>query len=369
MNVKKTQWLCAICISGTILASCSASENDAESGDNERNDKIILLESTTNDVSVMPLKKRKFSQELLSNGKIAPQRKAELRFETNEIVTKVYVKNGDRVHKGDKLAELDMFKLQNALLNAEDALERAKLDLQDVLIGQGYAVEDFEAVPEDVMKLAKVKSGYDQSMIQYDQAKRNVECATLTAPFDGVVANLFTKPYNPASTSETFCTVMDTEQMEVDFTVLESELPLIKVGDRVVIVPYAETSSHYEGRVSEINPTVDDNGMVKVKASVNAKGRLFSGMNVKVSVRRTLDAQLIIPKTAVVQRSGRTVVFTLQNGKAIWNYVQTGMENADSCVVSDRSADGVEEGLLEGDTVIVSGNVNLAHESPVVVTK
>ena len=109
--------------------------------------------------------------------------------------------------------------------------------------------------------------------------------------------------------------------------------------------------------------------MVKVKASVNAKGRLFSGMNVKVSVRRTLDAQLIIPKTAVVQRSGRTVVFTLQNGKAIWNYVQTGMENADSCVVSDRSADGVEEGLLEGDTVIVSGNVNLAHESPVVVTK
>ena len=109
--------------------------------------------------------------------------------------------------------------------------------------------------------------------------------------------------------------------------------------------------------------------MVKVRALVDGKGKLFSGMNVRISVRRFLGNQLVIPKTAVVLRSGKQVVFTLEKGKAQWNYVQTGLENADSCIVSNKEDKGVTDGLIEGDMVIVSGNVNLAHEAPVKVTK
>ena len=105
--------------------------------------------------------------------------------------------------------------------------------------------------------------------------------------------------------------------------------------------------------------------MVKVKAGVNGEGKLFSGMNVRVSVRRNLGEQLVIPKTAVVLRSGKQVVFTLKEGRAMWNYVHTGLENATEYVVSDKSRKGVEDGLLEGDTVIVTGNLNLAHEAEV----
>ena len=75
------------------------------------------------------------------------------------------------------------------------------------------------------MKLARVKSGYDQSLSQYELAAYEEEHATLVAPFDGVVANLFSKPFNEASTSESFCSIIGTQSMEVDFTVLESELP------------------------------------------------------------------------------------------------------------------------------------------------
>ena len=82
------------------------------------------------------------------------------------------------------------------------------------------------------MKLARVRSGYDQSLAQYELAAYEEEHATLVAPFDGVVANLFSKPFNEASTSEAFCSIIGTQGMEVDFTVLESELPLIKSGDK-----------------------------------------------------------------------------------------------------------------------------------------
>ena len=246
-------------------------------------------------------------------------------------------------------------------------LEAVWETLKDVLIGQGYTPDDFSKVPEETMKLAKVKSGYEQSKSQYELTKRETEHATLVAPFDGIVANLFSKPYNLANTSEAFCTVIDTRGMETDFTVLENELAFIKTGDKVMITPYAGGGS-YEGSVSEINPLVDANGMVKVKAAVNGQGKLFSGMNVRVSVKRSLGEQLVIPKTAVVLRSGKQVVFTLKEGKAMWNYVHTGLENATEYVVSDKSQGGVEDGLLEGDTVIVTGNLNLAHETEVTIS-
>ena len=161
----------------------------------------------------------------------------------------------------------------------------------------------------------KSKSGYEQSKAQYESAQYDMEQATLTAPFDGVIANLFEKRYNMPKTSEPFCRVINTGNMEVDFTVLENELPLLKVGDKVEITPYASAAGVRQGSISEINPLVDENGMVRVKARVNGSNKLFDGMNVRVSVKRSVGEQLVIPKTAVVLRSGKQVVFTLKDGK------------------------------------------------------
>lgn len=352
-----------LCLTLATLTACS----DKKKEDASKEGVATVLPDTKNEVTTLILNKQPFHHELVSNGKVTAKGLADLRFESSEVVAHIYVKNGDRVQRGQKLAELDKFRLTNKLAQAKDALEKARLELQDVLIGQGYPAEKLNSVPAEVMQLAKVKSGYDQSYAQYELAKREEEHATLTAPFEGVVANLFAKPHNIASTSEVFCTIVDTQGMEADFVVLESELPLIKQGDQVVVRPYADAASSYEGSISEINPLVDDKGMVKVRAKVNGKGKLFSGMNVRVSVQRSLGQQLVIPKSAVVLRSGKQVVFTLSGDRAMWNYVLTGLENSDTYIVSNKADSGVTDGLLEGDTVIVTGNVNLAHEAPVVV--
>lgn len=359
--------LYVLTLSSLLMTACSGEKQSTATEEEEG--VSTALPEVKNDVSVIALHQQVFNHELISNGKVSARGHADLRFESSEVIARIYVKNGDRVRKGQKLAELDKFKLANRLAQANDALEKAKLELKDVLIGQGYTTDNFDKVSDETMKLAKVKSGYEQSRVQYELAKREEERATLTAPFDGVVANLFAKSHNLANTSEPFCRIMDTQGMEADFTVLESELPLIKNDDRVIITPYADTGNKYEGSISEVNPLVDANGMVKVKARVDGKGKLFSGMNVRISVRRSLGNQLVIPKTAVVLRSGKQVVFTLENGKAKWNYVQTGLENAESCIVSNKADAGVTDGLLEGDTVIITGNVNLAHEAEVTITK
>ena len=343
-------WLLVL---GMLVACTEKVENTEKEGVE------TVLPSQVNEVTVMKLEKKDFNHELVSNGKLVAKEYADLYFRSAEVVGQVYVKNGTRVRKGQKLAELNLFKLNNNLKQTQNALAQASLEMQDVLIGQGYAPDKPEVVPADVMELAKVKSGYEQAKAQYELAQHEVEQATLVAPFDGIVANLFDKAHSLANTGEPFCRVISTANMEVDFTVLESELPLIGVGDKVEVTPYASAVGARTGCISEINPLVDGNGMVRVKAKVDGSEKLFDGMNVRISVKRSLGQQLVVPKTAVVLRSGKQVVFTHQNGVALWNYVQTALENMTEYTLV--------EGLTEGAEVIVSGNVNRAHEAPVKV--
>jgi len=332
------------------------------SGENEESvEKILPAELAQ--VTVMTLQKTDFNHELISNGKLTARRYADLFFETTGLVASVEVKNGDRVKQGQVLATLAPFRLSNKTAQTLDALERAKLDMQDVLIGQGYAPDDSTNTPSAVMELARTRSGYNQALAAYELAVYEEEHAVLKAPFDGVVANLFVKQFQSTSATDAFCTVFDPAGLEASFTVLENELPLIRPGDRVNVTPYAAPDASTDGRISEINPLVDENGMVKVKASVGSSGRLFEGMNVRVSVQRSLSGQLVVPKTAVVLRSGKQVIFTYKDGIAFWNYITTALENADEYTVVD---DG---NLKEGDVVITSGNINLAHESPVEIKR
>lgn len=342
-----------------FLAGMVACSGEKKEGDTQEESVETVLPDEANEVTVMTLAPTDFNHELVSNGKLSAHHFVDLKFESAEPIAVIHVKNGDRVTKGQKLAELSLFRLNNKLAQTKSSLDNAELELQDVLIGQGYRWEDSAKVPAATMQLAKVKSGYNQALAQHQLAEYELKNAVLTAPFDGVVANLFSKQYNTASTAETFCSIIDNRSLEADFTVLESELPLIKNGDRVEVAPFAIPDVKTEGRISEINPLVNADGMVKVKAAVGDNGKLFEGMNVRVSIHRSLGKQLVVPKEAVVLRSGKQVVFTLTDDKAYWNYVHTGLENASSYTIVD--------GLKEGDIVITSGNINLAHEAPVKV--
>ena len=337
--------------------SCSSKKQDQEG---EAEERFTEVRDKPVEVKIFRLEYRDFNYELISNGTVMAQRKAELHFHSQEVIRKIYVKNGQWVSAGQKIAELDPFRLEMDLSQANESLERAKLDLQDVLIGQGYSLDDSLRIPADVMRIARIRSNYDQSLNHAIVSRYNLEEATLLAPFGGVVANLTVKEFNPPG-SEPFCTIIDNQHPEITFSILENELPLIKINDKTLVSPFSQPEYTVEGRITEINPVIDRNGMVRVKAAIaNRDNRFYEGMNVKVRLQRHLGKQLIIPKSALVLRTNRKVVFTLKDNRAQWVYVETAQENSDSYVVTD--------GLHVGDNVIYEGNINLAHESIVVVS-
>jgi RND family efflux transporter MFP subunit len=243
------------------------------------------------------------------------------------------------------------------LNQARESLQRAELDLQDVLIGQGYALGDSLKIPAEVLRIAKIRSNYEQNLNNFATAEYNFQAVTLYAPFDGVIANLTNKEFN-MPTGEAFCTVIDNRSPEIVFNILENELPFMNLNDKVIVSPFSLSNYAVEGRVSEINPMIDKNGMVRVKALINNyDNKFYEGMNVKVRVQRLLGKQLVIPKTALLLRTNKKVVFTLKNNRANWVYVETAQENSDSYIVT--------KGLHVGDSIIYEGNINLAHKTAV----
>ena len=187
----------------------------------------------------------------------------------------------------------------------------------------------------------------------------------MVAPFDGKLANITQKQYDRINAGTTFCTLIDDSEFEAEFRIVESEANDIRMGSEVQLIPFSDQTV-YKGRISEINPVIDANGLILVKAVVKNPGGLMDGMNVKVLVEKAIPDQLVVPKSAILLRDNQEVLFKCTHDTiAFWTYIQTTGENTTSYSVVAHPDKGAR--LEPGDTIIVSGNLNLAHESKIVV--
>ena len=110
-----------------------------------------------NPVDTMILTMGTFHRELVSNGTLEALQKAKLRFEISGEIETINVENGEFVKKGRLLARLNDYTLRNELRKTRISLEQAKVEFQDVLIGQGYDPQDTASVPDRFMRIARVR--------------------------------------------------------------------------------------------------------------------------------------------------------------------------------------------------------------------
>jgi multidrug efflux pump subunit AcrA (membrane-fusion protein) len=338
-----------------ILSLCSCKNNT--------DSRTISYELTNNnneqtEVKIRVLDLTDFCTEIISNGKLTALRKADLKFRLLENLVDIKVMNGEKIRKGQVLARLDDFSLLNTLNQKHCQFDKAKIELQNILIGQGYSINDTATIPIEILKIARVTSGYDLAFNDVKMSEYNLQASILKAPFNGIVADLFSKENNQSNISDIFCTIIDDSRFEAEFAILENELANVHLGQIVTIIPFAYINLVVKGEINQINPVVDNTGMVKVKAVCNNPyKKLVEGMNVKIIIKDKVPNQLVIPRQALVLRGEKQVVFTLSSGHAKWNYVKTRQENSTSYTIIN--------GLSIGDSVIYEGNVNLAHDTRV----
>ncbi|HKI89938.1 MAG TPA: efflux RND transporter periplasmic adaptor subunit [Draconibacterium sp.] len=317
------------------------------------------LPEEKNRVETIVLQRQDFTREIISNGKLAAILKAELYFHNPGVIKSIDVKNGQSVGKGTELARLQSDDYRFALEKAKVVMEKAEIDRMDALLSMGYK-QGNDNIPPEHQRIANIRSGYDQAKIQLEEAQRNLDEAVLTAPFSGKVAGVKQKSFEMANQSEPFCTLINDSRFTIDFPLLETEVAQVQTGQKVTVTPVAG-AKETTGTITEINPQIDDNGLAWLKAEVVNPGGYIEGMNVKVSIKKAIPNQLVVPKQAVVLRQNREVLFRYTHGIAYWTYINVLDENENQYAVK-----AAEDATLNaGDTVIISNNLNLAHESEV----
>lgn len=342
-------------LGGLLLLSCTAKDNKNE------NIAINAIEEAITEVDTMILRKGKFHKQLLCNGKLVAIRKSSLAVPSQGgLLEKVCVQNGSRVQTGDLLAVTDQRDCLRELEKSKHDLERAKVDLQDKLIGMGYDGTLID-VPEDIMHRVEVTSGYYSAKYQLRAAEIALEDCKLKAPFSGIIADLEARPFQHG---DRFCTLIDNSFFDVEFNILETELTTVAQGSHVVVSPFVSESITLSGTVTSINPTVNANGLIKVKARIkNCDNRLIDGMNAKVVVEHSVPDVFVVPKSTVVERDGYHVVFLYSEGHAVWTYVDVTHANLTQYVINGCKLK--ETTIKEGDILITSGNLNLADDTEV----
>jgi RND family efflux transporter MFP subunit len=302
-----------------------------------------------------------FPVELVSNGHLEAIRKVSMSFRKTGRIARIEVRNGSWIKQGQVIAELENEVEEINLEEARIRLEKARRQRASDLIGQGYFDIEPETLNSETLRNFNVLSGFAEAELAFRTAEIQLEMTRLVAPFDGRIAGLEAKTGNFPPTDKPFCLLIDDREFDVAFPVMETEVFRLVNGMDISAVPYSIDSISFPGKITEIDPMIDEHGLVRVKAQIsNQRNILIEGMNVKVFIRYQVPNCLFVPKEALVLRNNRQVVFSVKDGRSYWNYVESKLENSFGYTIE------LVSGVLKvGDTIITKGNLNLAHDADI----
>jgi RND family efflux transporter MFP subunit len=347
-----------LAIAALVFISCK--EEEGKSQDQP-------LESFRAEVSATPVRvaqaeRKSFDYLINATGKMEALEQIKINAERSGILELMTLKEGDFVEKGKTLARLDLRESQLKLEKAKIALKNAEVNYQSEALSFSEVFEgNDEKRKKEIEDYLKVKSGLYAAELDLREAEMDLEKSTIKAPISGRIADIKVKSGTLVNAGDELFEIINTGQLEIKVKVLESDINLISIGQKAEIYPVGGGFPDLTGTVRSINPKVDENGLVQVSILMSATKGLLPGMNARAIIRAPQNNSLVVPKEALVYRSNRPVIFTIENNESKWNYVEVGKDNGREVEVLS----GIEAGM----TVITSNNLQLAHQAPVQIIK
>jgi len=310
------------------------------------------------EIIVAPVERRNVTRDIPLVGKIAWD---ESRFSTISAwfagrVDRLYVEiTGGEVRKGDRLAEI----YSPELRTTQDELIEAKKRLKAMETSPGSAADDFaERTVAAVREKLRLLGLSDEQIAAFEASETPSDHVTVFSTADGVVAvrNLTEGDY--VKTGSKLFTIADPDTVWIILDVFESDLVWIRPGLVATLATEAYPGEKFTGEVTFIDPVLNDRTRtVKVRVEApNPGGRLRPDMFVRAMLHAELprkkktDPPLVIPATAPLITGKRAVVYVADPGR-------TGTYEGREVTLGLRAGKyyTVEEGLAEGELVVVNG--------------
>jgi RND family efflux transporter MFP subunit len=263
--------------------------------------------------------------------------------------------NYDNVLAGYGSSQVNLKKKQ--LEAAELSVELAQKNIDD--LDRTIALQELQvAAAEQSVDLAQQAVELARQAVV--DAQRQLDEATLAAPFDGVVAQVFTEEGDivpsPSMSPQPIVRIINPDYLELLIDVDEIDIPLVSLGQEVSVEVDALPDKALGGRVTSIYPVPSEVGGVvlyKVRIGLDRPGD--SGIKVGMSASADIVAEqhhdvLIVPSRAVTRSDQGQTIVKVQTDEGIQERpVEVGLD--------DGLRAEIISGLSEGETVIVEVKV------------
>lgn len=313
-------------------------------------------------------------------GEVMPERKATVRAELVARVLAVKHQRGERVKSGEVIALLD-----TADLDARFRQSQATLDAQRAQVAQAEAHSEAAKRTADIAKrlaergvqapqtaqdaatqareadaavrAARATLAQSEAALQVARVARSH--GAMTAPFDGLLAEVNVDPGEQAQAGAPIFEIIDDSRLHVEATVDEADIARVKVGQPAVLRLDALPDRPIAGTVSKLDPTVrmDAKGArtlrIEVEVSDLPRAReagVRPGMSANVDVVVAEKQNVLnLPTNVIIGRGTKRSVFVIDNGVARERPIQIG--------ISSWERTEILSGLGEGDRVVATLNV------------
>jgi len=257
-------------------------------------------------------------------------------------------------------------KMRTSDLVAQDALDRARekhLVAQARLTASTAKLNQVQHSYQQDVKVAQADLAASQAKLVTAQV--NLNYATIRAPIDGVVSSVSTQEGETVAASlsaPTFITIVDLARLQVDDFVDETDIGMVKVGQKAFFTVDAYPDKKFMGEVEAIQPSakiVDDVVYYPVTIKIlgdyqnQLKPEMTATVSIIAGVRRGV---LLIPAPAIRRKGGKSMVYVRSEGKTELKPVTVGWTEELRAQVTD--------GLKEGETVVIPISAPLTAAKP-----
>lgn len=311
-------------------------------------------------------------------GTVTPVYTTIINSQVTGTISQIHYREGQFVHRGEPLIQIDPRPFQATVLQAQGALERdsnllaqAQMDLkryQDAWARNAIPKQTLDDEEKIVLQYqGTVKA--DQGTLQYDQVQLGF--TNIYSPITGRVGLRLVDPGNlvTASSSTPLVVVTQIQPITVVFTIPEDNVPQLQEQmhpGKTLAVEALDRSNQTkldEGKLEATDNQIDTTtGTLKLRALFDNKGnKLFPNQFVNARLLlNTLQNVVLIPSSSIQHSGTDTYVFLIQDGTAHIHDIKAGVSESNMTQV---------QGLNPGDVVANSSFEKLQDGSKVAVAK
>jgi len=318
-------------------------------------------------VKVIKVKRQKISEKLYYTGTLDAWQKITITPDVGGKIAQIYVDEGDRVSKGQVLAELDTEAIRLQLKQAEAAFAVAEASYKDALRNKERMDRLIKENAVSEQQYEKVKLAFESGGAQLEQAqaalnlaRHALDVSIMKAPFSGVIAsknsnvgdviNPMMGSFSPVSG---VLTLVDFSRIKINIGITQNDILRIKKGQVAIAKVPAYPDREFRGTVSLVNLAADPLAkkfnieVVVDNPEFLLRPGTFGEITLEVS---THENSLVLPQKAIVENK---YIFLAQGNKAEKREVTVGLQNTDLVEIIS--------GVQEGDLVIIEGNFGLEN--------